>query len=323
LTKRRVVLDTDVGIDDALMIMQLTAEPAAEIVAIGSSHGNCSAAQAAVNAIRVLDALGVTDIPVAQGAESPDPDAGHAPHVHGKDGLADADIPGPSRPVSGEHAVDQLIRLGAEFPGELDLIAVGTMTNLALALARDPGSLNRFRSVNLLGGYARRPRPGDPPTEDANIFNSPDAAEQLMASRTKLTVIPIDTTAHVVFTDAQIERIKTGETPQARLAWKLLPFYFDFYQRRLNHWTSRVHDPAVAAVVLDPSLIATSVERQMIVEPYNGRFRAVGLESGDPSMARAGNRAAATIVTELDRDRFLDRLVDGIVNPLGALPEAV
>jgi inosine-uridine nucleoside N-ribohydrolase len=102
-----------------------------------------------------------------------------------------------------------------------------------------------------------------------------------------------------------------------------LPFYFDFYQRRLNHWTSRVHDPAVAAIVLDPSLIVASVERQMIVEPYNERFRAVGLESGDPAAARAGNRAAATIVTELDQQRFLDRLVDGIVNPLGALPEAV
>jgi purine nucleosidase len=212
VTRRRVVLDTDVGIDDALMIMQLIAEPDAEIVAIGSAHGNCSAAQAALNAIRVLDALGVTGIPVAQGAESPDPLATHSPHVHGKDGLAGADIPSARRPVSGEHAVDQLIRLGAESPGELELIAVGTMTNLGLALARDPDSLNRFRSVNLLGGYARRPRPGDPPTEDANIFNSPDAAEQLMASQTKLTVIPIDTTAHVIFTDAHIDRIKTSET---------------------------------------------------------------------------------------------------------------
>ena len=129
------------------------------------------------------------------------------------------------------------------------------MTNLALALARDPDALNRFRSVNLLGGYAHRPRPGDPPADDANIFNSPEAADRLLASRTKLTVIPIDTTAHIIFTDAHIERIKTSETSQARLAWKLLPFYFDFYQRRLNHWTSRVHDPAVAAIVLDPSLM--------------------------------------------------------------------
>ena len=100
----------DVGIDDALMIVAIAAEPDAEIVAIGSSHGNCSAAQAARNAIRVLDVLGLDHVPVAWAGE---PAGGpvSAPHVHGSDGLGDAGIPEPSRSPSDENAVDQLLRL--------------------------------------------------------------------------------------------------------------------------------------------------------------------------------------------------------------------
>ncbi|HRA47124.1 MAG TPA: nucleoside hydrolase, partial [Thermomicrobiales bacterium] len=121
----QVVLDTDVGIDDALMLMHLAAEPTVEIVAIGSTHGNCSSTQAAINTIRVLDVLGLDQVPVAIGNESPVPNAVHSAHVHGADGLGDAGLPAPSRLPTGERADAQIIRLANERPGELTLIAVG------------------------------------------------------------------------------------------------------------------------------------------------------------------------------------------------------
>ena len=130
--------------------------------------------------------------------------------------------------------------------------------------------------------------------------------------------MPIDTTAHVIFTDDHIERIRRGTAPAARLAWQILPYYFDFYQHRLNHWSCRVHEPAVTAALLDPSLVSASVSRSMIVESIADRHRVVGLTEADPEFPSL--RPKATIVTAIDTNRFLDRLVDGLVLPLGTLP---
>ncbi len=316
MTQRRFLLDTDVGIDDALMLMYLAAEPGAEIVAIGSCHGNCSASQAAVNTLKVLDVLGLDHVPVAVGAESPLRDVISAPHVHGQDGLGDAGIPLSNREPSRESAVDQILRLGHERPGELDLVAVGAMTNLGLALERDPLALTRFRTVAILGGYSRHPLPTDPVTVDANVYGSPDAADRLFASETSLLVVPVDTTNSVVFDPDQIERIRTATTPQGRLAWRILPFYFDFYETRLGVWTSRMHDPVVPAILLDPTYIESEVHRPLVVEPFEDRHRAIGRD--DP--ATAPGRRPAHIITKVAEKRLLDRLVDGLVLPLGSLP---
>lgn len=315
---RQLLLDVDVGIDDAVMMLYLAAEPAAEIVAVGSCHGNCTAAAAAVNALKVLEAVGLDDVPVALGAESPLAKPHAAPEVHGHDGLADVGLPAPRGSLSGESAVAQMLRLSRERPGEIDLLAVGAMTNLALALDEDPEVLSRFRSVAILGGYARVPRPGDPETVDANIYASPEAADRLFAADASLFVIPIDTSAYSVLEDDQIARLRESEAAQGQLAWQILPFYFDFYQHRLGRWTARMHDPLVAAALLDPSLITEMVQRPMYVEPIDGSWRAVGREGDE--LAGRPPRKAAEIVTSVDQRRFLDRFVDALATPLGALP---
>jgi purine nucleosidase len=319
MPKRQILLDVDVGIDDAVMMLALAAEPDAEIVAVGSCHGNCTAAQAAINALRVLETVGLDRVPVALGAESPLAAPVHAPHVHGHDGLADVGLPLPRGTVSGESAAEQIVRLSRERPGELDLIAVGTMTNLALALERDADVLRRFRTVSILGGYARPPRPQDPATVDPNVAKSPLAAERVFASSAPLLVVPVDTSFFCTdLADEQIDRLRASTTPQGRLAWKILPFYFDVYQRRLGRWSACMHDPLVPAVLLDPSLVQATVSRPLSVEPCAEGHRAVA--RGGDELADQPRRDAARIVTAVDQRRFLDRLVDALVLPLGALP---
>lgn len=313
---RRLVLDTDVGIDDALMILYIAAQPNAEIVAIGSTHGNCSSAQAAINTLKVLEAIGLDGIPVAVGAESPLAEPRHAAHVHGNDGLADAGLPSPYGNVSDESAADQLIRLSAEQPGELDLVAVGSMTNLGLALARDPEVLNRFRTVTVLAGLSRRPT-DQFPYQDANVFKSPEAADALFGSDSAMTVVPIDVTYCATLSDEQLRRIKESETPQALLAWKILPFYCDFYNGVLGRWTASMHDPLTAGVLLDPTLITEEVARPVYVEPVADRHWAVGLEGDE--LQGLPERAPVIIVMAADIDRFLDRFVDALTLPLGTL----
>ena len=153
MSPRKLLLDGDVGIDDAVMMLYLAAEPGVEIVAVGSCPGNCSAALSAGNALKVLEVVGLEGVPVALGAESPLPDAMPAAEVHGHDGLADVGLPPAKGAVSGETAADQIVRLSRERPGELDLLAVGTMTNLGLALDQDADVLSRFRSVAILGEF--------------------------------------------------------------------------------------------------------------------------------------------------------------------------
>ena len=174
--RRSVVLDVDVGIDDALMILYLLSEPEVEVVAIGATHGNCTAADSARNALRTLEAVGVTTVPVALGPESPLETPLSAPQVHGYDGLGDIGPAEPSGQVSGESAIDQLVRLGKERPGELDLIAVGSLTNLAGALKQDPESLKRYRSMTYLGTLSQYPvKPPVFDYNDANVYFDPEA----------------------------------------------------------------------------------------------------------------------------------------------------
>jgi purine nucleosidase len=192
------------------------------------------------------------------------------------------------------------------------------MTNLALALERDPDVLARFRTVAILGGYAREPRPGDPVTVDANIYSSPEAADKLFAAAANLFVIPIDTSCHAILEDDQIERLRNAEAAHGKFAWQILPFYFDFYQHRLGRWTARMHDPLVAAALLDPTLIEERVYRPMFVEQIGDTWRAVGRDRDE--LGDRPSRPEAEIVTSVDHRRFLDRFVDALTTPLGKLP---
>ncbi len=308
----KLVLDTDVGIDDALMLMHLLREPDVEIVAIGSTHGNCSSAQAATNTLKVLEALGHSGIPVAVGNESPVPGAVHSAHVHGADGLGDAGLPEPSGAPTGELASDQIIRLSLEQPGELILVAVGTMTNLSVALATDPNVLARYKAVWILGGISERPKPDDREMFDANVFNSPDAAADLFRAEGNIVVVPIDTSYRLMFSPEQIEQIWASTTPAARLAQAILPCYFDFYQQRIGYWSCCVHDPTVSVALLHPGLITGEVRRPMIVERYKDRYQGVGLEPGDAGFPEGS--PALRIITGVDPAPAVQLVVDAIIH---------
>lgn len=311
--QRSVVLDVDVGIDDALMILGLVSEPAVEVVAIGATHGNCTAANSAKNALRTLEAVGITSVPVALGPESPLAEPASAPQVHGYDGLGDIGLPEPVGSVTGESAIDQLIRLSSERPGELDLITVGSLSNLAGALAKDPDSLKRYRSVTYLGCLSRYPEPIVPDYNDANVYFDPEASRAVLSSDTPMTIVPINLSRRAALEDRHLDALREGTTPQARFAWTILPYYCNFYQERLGRWSASMHDPLAATIAIDPSLATEVVERPIVVEPYNGRHRAVGRT--EPSADTEGI-PPKRIVPQADLQRFLDRFVDSLLGPV-------
>lgn len=313
MARLRLVLDMDVGIDDAVAILYLAAQPDVEIVALGSVHGNIDAPQAALNALRVFEICGLGAVPVAVGAELPlARELVLATHVHGDDGLGNTDLPAPRGQPTGEHAVDQLLRLARAYPGELDLLAVGPLTNLALALRRDPLLLTRFRSTVIMGGAGLELLPDTPLVGyDANIDHDPEAADLVFAAPGTRVMVGINVTIPTILAGPDLARIAAATTAHGQFAWRVLQFYLDVYERRLGYRGCSMHDPLAAAILLDPGLVSNAVDGPVeIVATANGQRAVVRATPAEPE------RPLTQVLTAVDGPRFIAGLVEALTRPL-------
>lgn len=193
-------VDCDPGIDDAVALAYLAARPEVEIVGIGAVFGNNAVDVTAQNALRLLDLYDRPDVPVAVGATRPlvqEPRL--AGHVHGGNGLGDVKLPDPVRAPVPETAAELLVRLVRENPGEIDVLAVGPLTNLALALGLEPRLPALVRRLVVMGGAVEVPGNVSSHAE-ANIANDPEAAEAVFAAGFDLDIVALDITMRTVAT---------------------------------------------------------------------------------------------------------------------------
>jgi inosine-uridine nucleoside N-ribohydrolase len=310
----RVVLDMDAGIDDAVAIAYFAAHPDVEIVAFGGVHGNCRATDSAVNGLRVLEHCGLPDVPVAVGAEEPlDRPLRLRPFVHGEDGLGDAGFPAPRNAPTGEHAADQIVRLAQESPGELDLFAVGPLTNLSMALDRDPDVLTRYRSVVIMGGCGPFPPAGVVRQEDTNTEHDPTAAARVLAApRTAMTTVGVNVTTATILDEAAIARLAAAPTPHAELVTRVLACYLDFYQHKWGRRICSLHDPLAAGVLVDPSIVAAAAEGPVNVIDDGAGSRAWLMirEDGGELVQPVTPAPPTRVVTRVEGERFARDLVD-------------
>lgn len=264
--RKLIVMDVDTGIDDALAIILACRAANAEVVAIGAVTGNVTAQQAATNTLKTLDALGAR-IPVAVGAARPLAREAHlATSVHGQDGLGDANLPEPSGAPTGEHAVDQLLRLAHERPGALSLFASGPLTNLALALQRDPELPGLVREVVVMGG-AVAAAGNVTPIAEANIYNDPEAAALVLAAPwPRLTLVALDVTMENLLRAEELARLRASSRPVARFVSAILPPYVGLYSQRFGFEAVTPHDALAMALLLDPTLALRRVALDTWVE---------------------------------------------------------
>ncbi|WP_350347700.1 nucleoside hydrolase [Agromyces sp. G08B096] len=251
-----VYFDCDTGIDDAIALAYLLAHPSVRLVGIGTVSGNTSAERAADNTLGLLAAAGVEDVPVAVGAHdflARSFDRG-AVAVHGDDGLGRvaSELPAATRePEAGVTAADLLRRLSLEHEGELRVLAVGPLTNLALALREDPGLVARVHSVTVMGGAVDAPGNVSLVAE-ANFRNDPLAAAEALTADWPVTLVPLDVTMSHTFDEGHRERLRAagaaGAAVPALLAG-MLDTYLDFYTPVFGDRRCALHDPLAAAVV--------------------------------------------------------------------------
>ncbi|WP_214321199.1 nucleoside hydrolase [Nonomuraea sediminis] len=310
---RRVVVDTDTGIDDAHTLLYLAGRDDAEIVAITSVFGNCTEEDATRNIGYVGRLLGL-DVPVARGAAEPLRGAAHiAGYVHGKDGLGDLGRDRPLPAVAAESAPELLVRLANQSPGELDLLALGPLTNLGLALRLDPELFTKYRSVVVMGGSGPYGEPGTLLMIDANVNNDPEAARAVFsAPRNELVMVGVNVTAGTILDERAIAALRAAGTPRARFATDILEAYLDFYQ---NEWGRRIiplHDPLAAGVLLDPGFATAHVEGPVNVrsDGFLSRARLMRTHDGLPPAFPYEPAPDTRVITAVDSRRFVADFVE-------------
>lgn len=314
----RIILDTDPGVDDALAIMYLAAQEDAEIVAVGSVHGNVPAPLAAQNALRVLELVNIS-VPVAIGAAKPlAQPLETAEFVHGADGLGGRAGAAPrGKPVS-ISAAEQLVRLARAEPGELTLLALGPLTNIALAVLLEPDLPRLLRSVVIMGGAVTVPG-NITPYADANFYHDPEAADLVLgAGFPDLTLVALDATEQARAGAEWLRAVGSLNGPKATFANGLLEHYAGFYSRMFGTTSCTLHDPLAAAVMLDPKL-ATYREMPLSVE-FTGTHTRGQVVSDQRLIANDDHIAADTwarrtpvkVAETVDVPRFLEQMFDAL-----------
>ncbi|GAB2446879.1 purine nucleosidase [Conyzicola lurida] len=303
-------LDCDTGIDDALAIGYLLAAAAdetagIEIVGIGSVSGNVSASVGAYNTLDLLALAGAAGIPVAIGAHDPQGGSfrGGAPHVHGANGVGDVEIDKSDVAVSAESAAELLVRLAHEHEGELRVIAIGPLTNIAEALRLDPELPGLVKELTLMGGAARVPG-NITPVAEANIANDADAAAEVFAAEWFITMVPLDVTMTNVFLEHHRQTLIDSGRPVATALGHMLDYYFEFYVGVYGHRASALHDPLAVAIALGEVALKTAPVVRVLVDDTAGPGRGQticdlrGSYNGFPEQSNAHTR----VVLELESD---------------------
>ncbi|TFB67069.1 nucleoside hydrolase [Cryobacterium sp. Hz7] len=218
---RPIYLDCDTGIDDAMALAFLLATPGIRLVGIGTVSGCVNPAVAAANTLSLLATAGRDDIPVAVGVWEPVSGISRrgTAHMHGRNGIGDVLLPRSRRHPVDDSATELLIRLAHEYPGELEVIAVGPLTNLAEALCLDPELPRLVRRVTIMGGAVFAPGNVGKFAE-GNIAADPTAAADVFAASWPVTVVPLDATAPHTFDETHRRALASasGLTQQALAA---------------------------------------------------------------------------------------------------------
>jgi len=307
---RRVVVDTDTGLDDALALLYLARRLDVEITAVTAVYGNCAVDDALRNIGLVLRTAGLDAVPVARGADGPlEGEAHFAAHVHGSDGLGDLGRPRPLPPVVNRSAAELIVEIAAAEPGEHDLLVLGPATNVALALRLDPLVLTRYRSTVVMGGSGPFPPLGVTQTVDANTANDPLAARALYtAPRSRVVMVGVNVGVTAIVDEEAVATLHASETEVGRLSAELLEAYMDFYQYAWGRRVSPAWDGLAAGLLVEPSWLTRYEDGPVDVVPDGPRRRAHLLRTADgrPVPFASGDGLPPTrVALDVDRAAFL------------------
>ena len=314
-----VLLDVDTGIDDALALLYLCGSPEAELLAVSCVAGNIDAKQVAENTRAVLELAGRSDIEVALGRETPlVRPLQIAPETHGPRGLGYAELPAPRAPISERHAADLMIEEARKRPGEITLIMTGPLTNLAVALVRQPDLPGLLKSLVMMGG-SYRSSGNTAPTTEWNVACDPEAMAIVLAGWAAVEGAPrplalgLDVTERAKMTPEHLAELRrrsqaSADDPLMRFVDDALRFYMEFHSRFDGFYGAFIHDALAVAAALDRSLVRTETVH---VEVELGGAWTTG-ETVTDWRRRWGKPPNLDVAVEADVSTFFERFVDRV-----------
>jgi purine nucleosidase len=343
IDRTALILDVDTGIDDSLALLYAAASPEVDLVAVTCVSGNIDARQVAINSGAVLELAGRTDVEVAMGREVPlVRPLETTPETHGPKGVGHAELPPPMRPLSERHAVDLILAEARSRPGEITLVTLGPLTNLALAVLVEPALPRLLKGYALMGG-AFGVSGNTTPTTEWNIHCDPDAAaivfrawgaaiaEDPTIGRPLALGLDVTEQARILPDDVVRLARRAGSTPDDSIALArgedpmqatrsvaskpivryvadALRFYMEFHARYDGFYGAFIHDPLAVAAALDRSLVTT--EPLYVDVETRGELTA-GMTVADRRHL-TGKPANLDVAVGADVATFLDRLIERV-----------
>ena len=251
---KRILIDADPGIDDAGAILLALASPELLLEGVSIVHGNCSLEQGTINGLSVLELANASHIPLAKGCENPlvQPSL-LAPETHGNTGLGYAKLPGPrSRPII-QHGCDFLINRILSSPGEITLVAIGPLTNIALAVRQEPRLVHSVKELIIMGGAIRH-EGNTTALAEFNTYVDPHAAHIIFHSGMPMTLVPLDVTYQCILTIQDVERLQKIDSPISTFIKDSTRFYMEYHDDYQGIEGCVINDPLALALTFAPEL---------------------------------------------------------------------
>lgn len=306
-----IIFDTDPGVDDAQAIAIALAHPDIELLGMTTTYGNVNIGTATHNALLLAELAGQS-IPVAQGAAAPLVKPKHpAPaHIHGANGLGNIELPDIKSAALSVSAPQFIVDTVNARPGEVTLVAVGPLGNLAAALQLDPELTEKVKQVIVMGGSIKEGG-NVTPVAEANIFNDPHAAARVLTAEWPLTLVGLDATHRCVLAPKDMDAIAAGQGKLGEVLADSYGFYRAFYQQALGIDGCCPHDSCALAYLLKPELFTTAKGHLNVVTEGTAEGQTVFAPEGREFLApRWSQTPMVNVCLSADGPGVIDWIVD-------------
>ncbi len=312
---KKIIIDTDPGVDDSMAILFAFQSPEIEVVGLTTIFGNVNTAQGTQNALRLVEFAGHPAVPVAHGAELPlvVPLDYIANFVHGEDGMGNTNPPPPQGQAVSKPAAQFIAETIMAHPGEITLVPVGPLTNIALALALEPKIAENVAGVVVMGGAATV-NGNVTPAAEANIIHDPHAADAVFTAGWPVTMVGLDVTMKSVMSDAYLADLNASGSRTGEFIYNITRFYRDFHHEAYGMNGIHTHDPSAVAYVIDPGLFITQTGAVRVITE--------GIATGQTLLDQRGrwgsphawtDKPLTNVCVDVDSERLLE-LFKGVIS---------
>jgi inosine-uridine nucleoside N-ribohydrolase len=319
---QRVIIDTDPGIDDAMAILLGLNSPELKVEALTVVPGNVDGQQGLENALKIVSLAGRCDVLVAGGAKRPlNQKLITAQYWHGPNGLAGVELPASKCKADPRFGPDVIVELAHKYPHEITLIPVGPLTNIALAVSKDPSIVQLVQNIVIMGGSITGGNVNG--AAEANIYNDPEAASIVFNAGWTVTMIGSDVGERTLMTRKHLSQLQAAHGPESGFVAKLADFYVK-HSEQSGYQGAAMYDPLAVATVIDQGLVTLKdmhVDVETKGEFTRGETVANRMGSNEKNVLRGDHyeiegvielKANARVCVASDAERFVQLLISRI-----------